>query len=32
MKTEEKTVWKMFLDQYEVTYTLEDVVQKLEEI
>ena len=27
MKTGEKTVWKMFLDRYEVTYTLEDVVQ-----
>ena len=26
MKTGEKTVWKMFLDRYEVTYTLEDVV------
>lgn len=27
MKTGEKTVWKMFLDRYEVAYTLEDVVQ-----
>ena len=27
MKTGEKAVWKMFLDRYEVTYTLEDVVQ-----
>lgn len=27
MMTGEKTVWKMFLDQYETIYTLEDVVR-----
>lgn len=27
MKTGEKTVWKMFLENYETFYTLEDVVQ-----